>query len=433
MATPVLRCDAGEVQGVERTPEGFLRVRARLTRTGVLRYRDSAGNEWSEYRPPAEVFAADSLASLRGRPLTDKHPKQPVTAETWSEVAKGHVGEDVAREGPYVAATVTVHDAAEVARIEREERRDISAGYRCEIDPTPGVTPEGERYDAVQRMIRYNHAALLAPGEGRAGTDVGLRMDGAAIEVVAAPAGVAAEPRADGAQERVSMATPKVQVLKVRGREIRLDAEDGPVQAQAAVDEMATTDDKAAASSAAALDAAKTALTEALTKISMLEAALAAKTAIAAGAGTPSAGASTAAAEDAEAVLDAAVEARLVARETARAVGLTEKEVAGQPTRALQKAIVAKAFPAVKCDALDAKAIETLYQSQRDAHQKATAQRADAGRKVADVLVPTPDQAAQVARADEGAANENPGATLQQKLEQLGKAPLNTNPTREKV
>jgi hypothetical protein len=52
MAT-VVRIDRGESRGaVERTPEGFVRVPAALTRVGVLEYKDSAGKVWREYRSP---------------------------------------------------------------------------------------------------------------------------------------------------------------------------------------------------------------------------------------------------------------------------------------------------------------------------------------------------------------------------------------------
>src|SRR5690606_25874157 len=64
-----------------------------------------------------------------------------------------------------------------LAAVERKDRREVSCGYRCLVDETPGVTPEGERYDRVQRRIRYNHVAIVP--EGRAGEAVALRMDAA--------------------------------------------------------------------------------------------------------------------------------------------------------------------------------------------------------------------------------------------------------------
>src|SRR5690606_32107950 len=57
-----------------RTDEGYIKDTPVLTRTGVFVYLDGQGRERREYRPPDEVFNADSLASLKGVPVTDTHP-----------------------------------------------------------------------------------------------------------------------------------------------------------------------------------------------------------------------------------------------------------------------------------------------------------------------------------------------------------------------
>lgn len=178
---------SARLDAIQRTPQGGLRIAANLTREGVLTYSDGKGATWKEYRPEDEVFAADSLSSLRAAPVTDLHPQKLVTADSWRTDAVGHVCDDVARDGQFVTATVIVQDAAEVVRIDAGERKEVSCGYECDVDKTPGTTPTGERYDAVQRNIRYNHVALGPVGWGRAGPEVSLRMDGAAIEVQPAP------------------------------------------------------------------------------------------------------------------------------------------------------------------------------------------------------------------------------------------------------
>ncbi len=178
----VLRIDYGTVANVTETPQGGLRVDAAVTRVGVLRYRDTNGHEWSELRSPEEVFAADSIASLRSAPVTDGHPSGLVNTENYCALQKGHVSDSVRQDGDFVAAEMVVNDAATCARIRSGERKDVSAGYTCEVDPTPGVW-RGERFDKQQRSIRYNHAAILPAGTGRAGAEVSLRMDGAAISV----------------------------------------------------------------------------------------------------------------------------------------------------------------------------------------------------------------------------------------------------------
>ena len=167
------------VANITRTPIGGLRIDARPTRVGVLAYRYSDGSIKREYRPPSEVFRADSLASMRGAAVTIGHPPELVTPDTWRSVNVGSVGEDVREDGDLVAASVAVNDAAALAQIGTRDVIELSSGYTCDTDETPGVTPTGEAYDAIQKNIVYNHVALLPAGTGRAGADCRLRLDAA--------------------------------------------------------------------------------------------------------------------------------------------------------------------------------------------------------------------------------------------------------------
>lgn len=166
------RFDAANLQ---RTPQGGLRVPAALTREGVFTYRNPDGTTRKEYRPADEVFKGDSLASLDDAPVTDLHPSEMVSTANHGQISKGHV-RDVKRDGKFVAATLVVQDADTIKAIESGKRKEISCGYSCREDHTPG-TFNGERYDLVQRDIRYNHAALGPAGWGRAGSEVALRLD----------------------------------------------------------------------------------------------------------------------------------------------------------------------------------------------------------------------------------------------------------------
>jgi uncharacterized protein len=172
----VNRFDVAEIGKPVRTPQGFLRVAAFLTRAGVFEYKRHDGSTARELRPPEEVFRADSLASLSAAPLTDLHPTEMVSPKNVRTLRVGHVGEAVRQDGNRVAATVTIEDEQVIALVERGDRREISCGYACEVDATPG-TWNGERYDAVQRDIVYNHAALGPRNWGRAGSEVALRLD----------------------------------------------------------------------------------------------------------------------------------------------------------------------------------------------------------------------------------------------------------------
>jgi hypothetical protein len=76
--------------------------------------------------------------------------------------------------------TYTIQDKDVVEKVEKKDLVELSCGYTCDVDHTPG-TYNGEKYDAIQKNIRYNHVALGAKDFGRAGSEVKLRMDGAGL------------------------------------------------------------------------------------------------------------------------------------------------------------------------------------------------------------------------------------------------------------
>lgn len=178
-ADTVSRYDVAALGNAERTPQGFLRIPAHVTRTGILEYKRADGTTVRELRPADEVFKAQSLATLRAAPVTDLHPTEMISPANVRKLSIGHLSEDVRADGELVATAITVQEADAIAAVEKGERRELSCGYRCRIDATPG-TYRGQKYDQVQRDIVYNHVALGPRNWGRAGRDVALRIDGAA-------------------------------------------------------------------------------------------------------------------------------------------------------------------------------------------------------------------------------------------------------------
>ncbi|MHB0707998.1 DUF2213 domain-containing protein [Roseomonas mucosa] len=160
------RFDFVDLSAATVTPEGWIRDRPILSRTGVFEYRRADGSVRREYRPPGEVFHPDSLASLRGVPVTDDHPGM-VTAENDSAVI-GAVLTAGQQDGENLVAELVIHRPRAMG-----SRRELSLGYSLDLDETPGEVG-GQRYDAVQRNIRVNHAAVVQ--RGRAG-NARLRLD----------------------------------------------------------------------------------------------------------------------------------------------------------------------------------------------------------------------------------------------------------------
>jgi len=170
----------GRLDGATRTPQGGIRAKARLSRTGVFLYRNADGSERRELRTPEEVFRADSLDTIRGAPITIGHPGM-VTSESWKRLAVGHVGDDPhAVDNKFIEATVYIQDSATCAKVERGELVEVSMGYEVELEPRAGEY-EGEKFDAVQKAPRYNHVALGGVDWGRAGRDVRVVLDAACL------------------------------------------------------------------------------------------------------------------------------------------------------------------------------------------------------------------------------------------------------------
>jgi len=147
------------------TKDGYLVAYAKVARTGVQEYLGSELGSDKEivrvYRPETEVFAKDSLSSFVGKPMTNDHPSEPVTAETWKRDAIGAIGEEVIRDGDYIRVPLIMMDAAAIEDY-KAGKRELSMGYDAEIEFVDHAD-----YDAIQKNIRINHIALVE--KGRAG------------------------------------------------------------------------------------------------------------------------------------------------------------------------------------------------------------------------------------------------------------------------
>lgn len=322
---------AGARPAVARLGSGAIRLDAAVTRVGVLIYSDGE-TTWGELKLPQEVFSPDSLATLPGVPVTEGHPAELVTPDTWSEVARGHVADAVRpeRSTGLVVAPVVVSDGDAIAAVERGDLVEVSAGYTCDLEPSEGVF-DGVPYRAVQRNIRFNHIALGPQGWGRAGADVRLRLNGAAVEV-SPPSQEAPMPK-DKPLEKPMMDAPP---------------EGAPAPAPASPEAVRV----------AALEAA---LADAMRANAELKAQLQAM--------QPAAPEVEVELEDSlpPAVQDSIAVKRLRLLAGVRAVCGDETRTDGVSSADLRRAVVVKAFPSVKLDGLDHKAVAALADAALDA------------------------------------------------------------------
>ena len=236
------------------TRAGYLVADARISRTGIQTY---LGRELGRpdlervrvYRGGDEVFSETSLATFAHAPVTDDHPPVMVDAANWRTYARGQTGNEVLRDGQFVRIPMMVTDAAAIAAIQGG-KRELSAGYTCDVDFTPGTTPEGDAYDACMRNVVGNHIAIVH--RGRAGSECRVgdtETQGATMKTIMLD-GVSVETTDEGAAAIANMQAA------LAGAVARVSAKDGEIDALKAshATELAATNAKVL--DAAALDAA---------------------------------------------------------------------------------------------------------------------------------------------------------------------------------
>lgn len=168
------RLDKGKIETPKLTPQGYLKADAFATRSGVFFYTMPDGTMRRELRLPDEVFNSDSLQSLSEVSVTDNHPPEPLNSDNTKQFSIGFTGESVQKFDEFVKVKVTVTDAKVINDIMQNGKKELSCGYFCDVEEKQGEW-EGQKYDAIQRNIRYNHLALVY--KGRAGPEAKLRID----------------------------------------------------------------------------------------------------------------------------------------------------------------------------------------------------------------------------------------------------------------
>lgn len=167
------RFDTATLKAI-KTDEGFLIDSPVIGRVGVQTYMDADGKIRKEFRPPDEVFNADSLATFKGKPLTNGHPKDGVNAANFKKLAIGTILSEGKQDGDFVRADIIIHDAEAIAAAEKGGIRELSLGYTVVLDEVAGEY-NGEAYQYVQRNVKINHLALVP--RARAGKAARLNLD----------------------------------------------------------------------------------------------------------------------------------------------------------------------------------------------------------------------------------------------------------------
>lgn len=171
------RTDVGTLRPPKRLPDGRLRVDAYITKPGVFEYKDPnyPGGIRRELRDDSEVFAPATMESFQQVPVTHEHPPQMLTSDNAKNYMVGMTGERVTKDDGHLATSAMIAERPTIDAIEKGDT-EVSCGYACVVDDTPGVHPKYGKYDVSQHNIRGNHLAV-AVGRGRAGRTARVRMD----------------------------------------------------------------------------------------------------------------------------------------------------------------------------------------------------------------------------------------------------------------
>lgn len=166
--------DRAEISGPARiTPQGYFVADALVARANNVQqyYARELGLTDRDpnsvvrvFRPEAEVFAVDSLATAAHLPVTLDHPAVMVDANNWREFARGETDGQVLRDGQFMRVPLRITDAAAVQSVQTD-RREFSLGYTADLKIEAGVF-DGEAYDAVATNFRYNHLAACRAARG---------------------------------------------------------------------------------------------------------------------------------------------------------------------------------------------------------------------------------------------------------------------------
>ncbi|EAA0329194.1 DUF2213 domain-containing protein [Listeria monocytogenes] len=161
------------------TKEGYLTVKAPVTRPGVFPYQRADGGIQLEAKLPENLFSGETIQSLNAKPVTNDHPAEPVNASNHQKYAKGTTHTDACVSDNKLFVSFTITDSKTIQAVQ-DGKRELSLGFESEVVKESG-TYAGERYDAVQKSVLINHLAIV--DEGRVGPEIAIRGDSAAFMI----------------------------------------------------------------------------------------------------------------------------------------------------------------------------------------------------------------------------------------------------------
>ena len=167
----------------ERTKEGYLRVRANITKVGVSYYnktqipkaRTMGGlpEQVGVFRPFAVLESQVTQDSIRLKPVTYNHPPGDfVNPSNYKQHTKGHVGSATMTSDGHLQVEMLIHDSTLIDRIESGQM-EVSIGSNPVRMEREEGSFNGQNYHfRIDQPLDINHIAVVERGKGRAGSSV---------------------------------------------------------------------------------------------------------------------------------------------------------------------------------------------------------------------------------------------------------------------
>lgn len=153
---------------------GGVRLKGYATRVGVFPYRQADGTTVWELRPPEEVFNKESMDSLKSVAITLGHPTTFVDNNSYQRLNHGSAGDyQKIIDDTWIEVMPFIQTKQGLETVS-DGVQELSCGYTSELVFKKG-TWKGQKYDAIQTRIRYNHLAIV--NQARLGKECRLMLD----------------------------------------------------------------------------------------------------------------------------------------------------------------------------------------------------------------------------------------------------------------
>jgi uncharacterized protein len=182
------RQDRGELLEPVFREDGTALLEGVFARPGIYEYRQPDGSVVRELVPLETIHDPAYLETVARSVLTLEHPKvdaknavHVVNPDNYAEHSVGDVDGDVeiVKDTGFVRIKMAARRRDALDAIRRGVR-ELSPGYQCRLEMTPGTDPVFGRFDAIQRDRRNNHVAIVERARG--GRDCAFRVD-AAVQI----------------------------------------------------------------------------------------------------------------------------------------------------------------------------------------------------------------------------------------------------------